>query len=1201
MAAQTPQPQVKNDEALLNDYASFRAEDDAARTQAEPSAFDDFISRRKQLNKDVPVDPTEQLDTTVTGAMDTGVQTPPDSPNPEFIPATETTHDMSNASAGTDEGGIMKAAKAVAKDVGMGLSQFAPRSLEGAVGGLKAIADLTNKGLSHAVYNPIQRALGASDEDIEAFNKTLLESGPLPSLAESLKPAPGFESVTGSFIKDISQFMLGFKGLDKLLKVGVLAKEIPGGISKASKFFETVSKGALADMAVFGEHEQRLSNLVESVPALQNPITDYLKADENDSLAEAKFKQGVEGLLVGAAGDGLIEGVKFLKSLKTKTKDVFDTLNDPKVMEEIQAMEREAIEQEMLTSKFNELGDMGNEKLFFRKPVESEDKLAKSFIETEGMTPEEVLEATKRTPKESDEMVINYARINSGDDVKNVIQGLANDKRYIDSVRTARRGVVSHKETIANASHINAFDELLERRVGQAYNAEEITAARALYVDTANNLIETAAKVSSPTASAVDAFNFRRMIAIFNTVQQEVQGVKAESGRALNAWAIPIQGNQVNIRLLEDIMANFGGVDASVELAKRITGVKLETRQLANVVKRTAYARTRDAIIEAWTMGLLSSPKTHMRNISGNTLTTVAEIPKRFVQSLIKDSGIPFEEPFYLAQGMFTSVGEAIRNSAVAFRTNESIISKMDLPRQRATSRESLDASWGFQSLAYGMDLYGRFVGISGRMLTACDEFGRTVLMNGEKHALAARDGVEKGLKGAELNAHVQNLVENPTPQMINQATDFANYNLFINQLGKSGMSFQSILAKHPTMRFVFPFVKTPINIFKYAFEHTPLAPLSSRIREDISGGGLKRAQALAKIGLGSSILSISTDQAMKGNITGNGPIDPKARKILKDSGWQPYSLRIGDKYYSYNGFEPIATWMGIAADMTEILSNYEAYDIKQQDDIDSLVTAATIALSQQVINKTFLQGFAETTEMLADPQRHAPHYLRKFVSSFIPNISNDLKKIDDPEIKHVASYIDAIKAKIPGLSKDVPARRNIFGEVVEAYYPKVGNEVADAGIRALMSMNPVYVSKVKEEPINRFLLNHGFCLDMPNKKIKYDGVYVDISNYPHIYNRYLEILGTYENPKYNGEKVKDFLNQLVKGEAVQSFKLNQDVFNEDDIKAYIQKVYADYKAEAMKQIRDEFPVIDALIDDAKVKKEKSNEVVESGLRRPIP
>jgi hypothetical protein len=268
---------------------------------------------------------------------------------------------------------------------------------------------------------------------------------------------------------------------------------------------------------------------------------------------------------------------------------------------------------------------------------------------------------------------------------------------------------------------------------------------------------------------------------------------------------------------------------------------------------------------------------------------------------------------------------------------------------------------------------------------------------------------------------------------------------------------------------------------------------------------------------------------------------------------------------------------------------------------VESLITAGVIALSEQVINKTFLQGFAETMEMFADPKRQAPKYLERFASSFVPNISGAARKVFDPEVKHVTGLMDALKAKIPGLSNTVPARRNVFGEVVEAYYPKTGNDIADAGVRALMSMNPVYVSKVKEEPINRFLLNHGFCLDMPNKKVPYEGVHVDITDYPQIYNRYLEIIGTLELPKYNGEKVKDFLNELVKGDVPQSFNVDPAAFNEDDVKSYVQKVYSDYKKEATKQIRDEFPVIDILIEEAKLRKEKSNEAVTSGQRRPIP
>ncbi len=1211
-------PQVKNDQDMLNDYSSFRAQDEAARSQVAPNAMGDFMTRWRQGNKDVQVDQTEQLDTTVEGALNAGDQTSTYDQNQEFVPATEVSHDMSNASAGKtsqemlkdalggegvqgpQSGGFMKNAKAVGKDVGWGLATSFARVPEGIISGLKEMNDLGVRA-SQLASNPISKLLGASEEDIEKGNKEQLDSFSVPELLKD----SGI-STTGSIIKNISQFMTGFKGIDKARKLPALASKLPAATSNAGKFIENLLKAAVADMAVFNEHEERLSGLIESVPALQNPITEYLKSNKDDSLLEGKIKQGVEGILTGAAADSFVEGIKLFKSLKGKNKEVFEGL-EWAISEEKEAA-RFLAEQNALKTRFNALGDIENEELVFRRVkentnVDMQSKMDSSNNKTKDIDPNEVVDASLRPPQPDDEIVINYARINSGDDVKNVIQSLANDTRFKGDVQLARRGVVSDKQVIANAKNIDAFDELVSRRVGEAYNAEQIYAARGLYQDTAEKLLEMAERAASPVASEVDAFNFRRMMAVFDVVQQEVLGVRAEAGRALRAWSIPIQGQRIDPGRLQEIMATFGGMDASVELAKKITalGTDISGSKLAAISRKTAYARTRDAMVEAWTLGLLTSPTTHVANTIGNTLTTTAEVPKRFMQALSKDSGVSIDEAVYLAYGMFTSMGEAMKNSVIAFRTNESIISKMDFPRQRATSLESLDASGPFVPLAHAMDFYGRFVGISGRMLTAVDEFGRTLLMNGEKYALATRDGIDKGLSGVDLNKHIRGLVENPTPQMIDQATDFSNYNLFINRLGDTGLAFQTILAKHPTARFIFPFVKTPINIFKYAFEHSPLAPLSSRIREDISGGGLKRAQALSKIGMGSSVLSLSIDQSLKGNITGNGPTDPKARKILMDSGWQPYSIRVGDKYLSYRRFEPIATWMSVAADMTEILSNYESYDIKQQDDVESLITAGVIALSEQVINKTFLQGFAETMEMFADPKREAPKYLERFASSFVPNISGAARKVFDPEVKHVTGLMDALKAKIPGLSNTVPARRNVFGEVVEAYYPKTGNDIADAGVRTLMSMNPVYVSKVKEEPINRFLLNHGFCLDMPNKKVPYEGVHVDITDYPQIYNRYLEIIGTIELPKYNGEKVKDFLNELVKGDVPQSFNVDPAAFNEDDVKSYVQKVYSDYKKEATKQIRDEFPVIDILIEEAKLRKEKSNEAVTSGQRRPIP
>ena len=39
---------------------------------------------------------------------------------------------------------------------------------------------------------------------------------------------------------------------------------------------------------------------------------------------------------------------------------------------------------------------------------------------------------------------------------------------------------------------------------------------------------------------------------------------------------------------------------------------------------------------------------------------------------------------------------------------------------------------------------------------------------------------------------------------------------------------------------------------------------------------------------------------------------------MLRLSGWQPYSIKIGDTWVSYRGFEPLSSWFRTAGDLAE-------------------------------------------------------------------------------------------------------------------------------------------------------------------------------------------------------------------------------------------------------------------------------------------
>ena len=70
--------------------------------------------------------------------------------------------------------------------------------------------------------------------------------------------------------------------------------------------------------------------------------------------------------------------------------------------------------------------------------------------------------------------------------------------------------------------------------------------------------------------------------------------------------------------------------------------------------------------------------------------------------------------------------------------------------------------------------------------------------------------------------------------------------------------------------------------------------------QEDIAAGGAKRDLALAKVAVGTGISATIFLMTAAGQITGGGPVDDSAKRLLQANGWQPYSLKIGGRYYSY-------------------------------------------------------------------------------------------------------------------------------------------------------------------------------------------------------------------------------------------------------------------------------------------------------------
>ena len=77
-----------------------------------------------------------------------------------------------------------------------------------------------------------------------------------------------------------------------------------------------VAAGAIADTIAFESHAGRLSNLLTTFdnPLLNNAVTQYLAADEDDSFLEGKLKNAIEGGMFSGALEAIVGSVRVVRS-----------------------------------------------------------------------------------------------------------------------------------------------------------------------------------------------------------------------------------------------------------------------------------------------------------------------------------------------------------------------------------------------------------------------------------------------------------------------------------------------------------------------------------------------------------------------------------------------------------------------------------------------------------------------------------------------------------------------------------------------------------------------------------------------------------------------------------------------------------------------------------------------------------------------
>jgi hypothetical protein len=376
----------------------------------------------------------------------------------------------------------------------------------------------------------------------------------------------------------------------------------------------------------------------------------------------------------------------------------------------------------------------------------------------------------------------------------------------------------------------------------------------------------------------------------------------------------------------------------------------------------------------------------------------------------------------------------------------------------------------------------GTLARLPSRNVAAIHSGFRAVNYSMEINALAYRQAADEGLAGAALSARVADLRQNPTQEMMEGAVAKSTDLTLMGQGGKLTQQISKFFNENynvpgigevPILKFINPFAHIAGNIMNQALiQRTALGFLSRQVREDLMGlhGNVAQDMAQAKMVVGTTLAITFGGLAAEGLVSGSGPVDPAKRAVWYENGYMPHSVRIGDLNYDIHRLGPLGMLLSISADFYDV-----SHNISEADGTGA-AGAIMHAFTQNILDESFMRGPADLIRAVTESDRYGASYVRNFLSSFMPYSVGmaQAARATDPYTRQARDLLDTIRAHTPGLSEDLYARRDIWGEMSPSR-----DALISPGLTA------IYVNRISHDPVNQALLNLGIGVAQPKREIR--------------------------------------------------------------------------------------------------------------------
>ena len=649
---------------------------------------------------------------------------------------------------------------------------------------------------------------------------------------------------------------------------------------------------------------------------------------------------------------------------------------------------------------------------------------------------------------------------------------------------------------------LKALDSVtfIDEAGNQVANREGVVALKTLIKDTAYQIQELSANIMDAANTGADATRQ------FEMLGERLRGLlrmhKTSSvhyGSGLNAFKIGgLGGNGGAGELAKAIADNDKFVNNMIDLARK--GDPKSINDLKNAANGLVLAGgdpgkqlsfwqlvrkvgTQEAMKSMYN-SMLSSPLTHVRNTIGNAMAAgLRPIELAIGRGMNGDI-----QGAKAAMGAFHSFGESISEAfamgGAAWKNGAPAGGKyVDQTAEMAKQLDQLRATANTNGEKAGVFFLTKLHDLNNnpwasyptRALTAGDEMFKTLIARMEmKRQVFDESFASTGDLMFDPDLYAKKLEEKlgRNGEIIDkQLSEVATDATFQQELKGTMKRFDEFTKSHPALTYLMPFVRTPHNLLVYAGTHTPGINRFLDEYKAVMAGTDENAKAImrGREALGWMTVTSGIGLAASGVMTGNGPVDPQKRKAwLKTH--QPQSIKVGNKWVSYQSVEPLNTIFAAVVDLVEFAKagDAAAYD-RNAGQLAYSIAAATF-------NKSYFQGLQTAVNTLNPSNLAKEGWIErdalKALNSFIPlsGARRQLAKALEPTMLEARNEFDA------ALNTAVPGYANVMGiEKIDIF---TGKDMETENTNFLNWFLPFKITDVETDPVLTNIADKGIDIN---------------------------------------------------------------------------------------------------------------------------